>query len=69
MDRGGTVAEDMTPDGGSGRKEPEAHFVRGHYRDGKWRPGVIRGRGKPSLVFVTVLLALAIAAMSFRAGM
>jgi hypothetical protein len=43
--------------------------VRGHYRDGTWVQGAIRGRGKPSLVFVTLLLALMIAALSLRAGM
>ena len=65
------MAEEKTSDGGSGRKEPEAHFVRYHTRDGRKVPvrPYIRGRGKPSLVFVTLLLALMIAALSLRAGM
>jgi hypothetical protein len=63
------VADENFGNGGSGRKEPEAHFVRGYRKeDGTYVHAYIRGLGKPSLVFVTVLIALMIAAMSLRVG-
>jgi hypothetical protein len=48
---------------------PRAHYVRRHLREGKPVRAHIRGVGKPSLVFLTLMAAMIIAAMMVRAAL
>ena len=45
---------------------PSAHFVRRHLRQGRLVRSYVRGVGKPSLVFVTLMSAMIIAALMIR---
>ena len=45
---------------------PSAHFVRRHLRQGRPVRPHMRGVGKPSLVFVTLMSAMIIAAFTIR---
>ena len=48
--------------------KPIAHFVRAHMREGNPVKPHMRGVGKPSLVFTTVLFALWITSMVIAAA-
>lgn len=45
---------------------PRAHYVRRHLREGKPVRSYIRGVGKPSLVFLTLITAMIISALMVR---
>jgi hypothetical protein len=48
---------------------PRAHYVRRHLRQGKPVRAHMRGVGKPSLVFLTVIVSMIIATVVVRASL
>ena len=48
---------------------PRAHYVRRHLREGKPVRAHMRGVGKPSLLFLTLISALIVAALVIRAAL